>query len=611
MNIKDLKTSYIKAKEAYYNSDPIMSDAKFDALEDKIRALDPKWEELNKTGVKVKKTEVALLHPMPSLNKAYPEHLVKWLAKMKDKHYTIMQKLDGSSLQVAYSNGKPVSVVTRGDGMRGGDISFLIPHLNLPKIEHKADFVMRCEALIQKKKFNKWKEEFDNGRNMINGLLNRKTPHPALKDVDIVALGIFDMPLKAGLMLLDRHGIKTVPRFVASIDSPDTAIAYLQTAKLESSYEIDGLVIAPSAFVLHYENSDKPKSIIAFKVNEDASAKEVKVKKIIWQVSGRGRIIPKIEIEPTEMDGVIVTYCTSHNAKWMMDRGIGPGAIVKVLRSGGVIPKIVDVIKKGKYQAPDIGYSLEGVHYVVKGQQNDKTSRTIVVKNLHKFCTTMGIELLGQKTLASLYDVGVTSALDIIGPDITDFMNSADLGPKQISNIEQELLRVLGNPIPLSKLMVASQCFGVGIGERKLKQIEDAGISMGKLLLHWDKHNELWTLLHKVDGFSNKTVRVMELGMPDFDDFYSIAASLIDVDETLPEVKIKKSTGSLVGQNVSFTGYRDKNHEAWVEAQGGSIVSFGAKTNILLYKADGKESTKVDKARSKGIKVLTFDELKG
>jgi len=54
MTLDEAKALYLKAKEAYYNSKPIMSDAKFDKLEDAIKSKAPKWPELSKTGVKVK-----------------------------------------------------------------------------------------------------------------------------------------------------------------------------------------------------------------------------------------------------------------------------------------------------------------------------------------------------------------------------------------------------------------------------------------------------------------------------------------------------------------------------------------------------------------------------
>ena len=615
MTLTQLKVLYKKAKNHYYNADcnstPLMTDAKFDKLEDMIRQADPDWAELGSTGVKVnKKTEVELSHFMPSLNKQYPEAMPKWLAANPASNYLVMEKLDGSSLQVTYKGGKPIQVVTRGDGIKGGDISFLIPNMKLPRIKDERLLILRCEAIISRSAFKRWESKFDNARNMVNGLLNRRDPHPALKDVDIITLGIYGVPLINGLVFAKSQQLPVVPFKPCDAKNLNTEVLInvLAARKQNSDYEIDGLVIAPSTFFMDYKNSDKPKGITAFKVNLDEDSVEAKVEHVIWQISGRGRIVPKIEIAPTKMDGVIVTYCTAHNAQWMNDRSIGPGAVVKLVRSGGVIPKIVEVLKPGRKVVPDIAHKLQGVHYVVS-EANSDTERVIAVRRIHKFMTTLGIELLAAKTIARLYDSGMTSIKHYIkNHHLKHKFEHAGLGDKQIENILNELHRVLKAPMKMSQLMVATQIFGVGIGERKLKQIEDHGISMMGLLLMSDQDIE--HALKDVSGFSTKTIKLILDGMPKWRKFYEFAAKHLTVDGKLEHKTVIKVKGSLSDQRVSFTGYRSTEDEAWITSKGGEIINFGSKTTILLYKQEGKASTKVDKARSTGIQVLTIEELK-
>ena len=133
-SLDHLKKLYIKASKAYYNTDKtIMSDADFDNLEAKIRKAEPKWEQLAKTGIAVanKKTKAKLEKFMPSLNKIYPDKLPAWLEKHhKIDKWVVMAKLDGSSIQLTYDNGQPSRLLTRGDGVVGGNISFLIPFIN-------------------------------------------------------------------------------------------------------------------------------------------------------------------------------------------------------------------------------------------------------------------------------------------------------------------------------------------------------------------------------------------------------------------------------------------------------------------------------------------------
>lgn len=614
LTLVQAKRKYLQAKEAYYNSDPVMSDAKFDLLEDHIRKLDPKWDQLRKTGVAVKnkKTEVELPEPMPSLGKAYPKDLPKWFGKVNAHDYIVMDKLDGSSVQLTYVKGKPTRLITRGDGLLGGDISFLIPHLNLPVLK-AGDAVFRCEALLTKKTFDKkWADQFDNSRNMVNGILNRRDPHPALKDIQIVVLGAYHMTLPNGLRLAKRMGLHVVPSktFKAEDLTPSNASKILNARREASAFEMDGLVIAPFEFVLSYKSNDKPKNIVAFKFNDEENATVVTVKRIIWQVTGRKRIVPKIEIKPTKMDGVMVKHAAAHNAKWMQDRGLGPGAQVKVLRSGGVIPKIVEVIKKGEFQPPETPYKVDGVHFVVS-QPNQKTVRRIDVLNVVKFMKTLGIELVAGKTADQLYDVGLRIPADYIRAfgqhNLGNLIGQSGYQGKMGSKLYDEIRRVFGSTISLKKLMVASQIFGVGIGERKLSAIEAHGISMYELTNNDDFPSNY---IEQVPGFSGKTSKVLDDGFEEWISFYQMASRYLPhLDGSLPRKK-PATKGKLSGHKFSFTGFRDKDLEAKIVDAGGEVVNFGGQTTDLIYKAGGKASTKVEKAKAKGITVVEVSKFK-
>src|ERR1700737_3106308 len=381
MNLKEQKALYLNANETYVQgADAIMSDAEFDKLEQAIRKVDPDWKHLHKTGAKPdKKTEVALEHFMPSLTKFYPEKIDKWLASRKD--LLIMNKLDGSSVQLIYDKGVPVKLITRGDGTNGGDISFLLPHLNVPKsIKFKGHLVFRCEAVMSRYTFDlKYGKEFQNARNFVNGLLNRMTPHKALADVDIIVLGIYDHEIYDGLQYASKQGFRVVAHSMYDIYLSDR----LSCAREASFYDMDGLVLCEKSFTLAYTNADKAKNIIAYKENvllEEATV--ATVVEIIWQTSAKLRLIPKIKIKPVRIGGTTVTYATCHNAEWMLARSIGPGAQIQIVRSGDVIPKIVGVLKKGTLQLPDVPYKQVGVHFVAIEQSKEDDVRAI-----HKFFT--------------------------------------------------------------------------------------------------------------------------------------------------------------------------------------------------------------------------------
>lgn len=599
---------YLKAKKAYYEDEPGMSDDLFDKLEDNIKRTDPNWPELKKTGVlPQKKTKRELDYFMPSLNKAYPEAIGKWLKVNTQGSFLAMDKLDGSSLQLTYMDGIPVRLVTRGNGTIGGDISFLIPHLNLPRTARKGQHTFRCEAVMYESLFqSKWKKQgFDNSRNLVNGMLNRKTQHDAMADIKIVVLGEYGKSLVSGFARAKELGLLCVWYAVQKKDTDLSAL--LASRKEKSVFNIDGLVVCNPTFKLVYESADKPEGIIAFKFNDEENAAQVRVRQIIWQLSGRRRLIPKIEIDPTEMDGVTVRYCTTHNAKWMIDRGIGPGATVKVLRSGGVIPKIVGVVVKGRVQPPAVAHEWDGVHYVAV-DMNAESEKTIDIENLNKFMGTLGIELIAKKTLGLCYGALPTPLRYVrtwSKGALEETLLECGVGNVMSKKITAEFDRVLGAKIPMRKLMTAFQCFDVGIGERKLAMMEAAGFSLQTLTDVGYAFDSLKT----VPGFAEKSAELILDGLPKWQKLYAVASKYLSIDGALPSKK-KTVVGKLSGECVTFTGYRDKAQEAAIESAGGELVSFGAKTTLLIYKDGGKASSKVEAAKTKGIAVKTFAQLK-
>jgi DNA ligase (NAD+) len=617
--LESLKQLYLEAKEAYYNTEnTIMSDDEFDELEDIIKKYDPKWKELKKTGVSVKKFEAPLYHPAPSLNKAYPEAIHKFINKYSDvKEWVVMDKLDGTSLQLIYKQGRPYKLLTRGDGILGGDVSHLLNALIKAKkipghIPYKEIFVLRLEGVMAKSTFfQKWSKfiledkGFENSRNMVNGIFNRKDSHVALKDIQLVVLGVYNRSLLVGLKQAENAGFEVINYKELRSISTEKLTSLLEQRKIQSEFEMDGLVIAPYDFHYMYKDAEKPKEIIAFKFNNIEEAAEVKVEEVIWQKTRLKRWQPKIRITPTKMDGVMVQNVTAHNPTLMIEKGIGPGAIVKVLRSGGVIPKIVGVIKKAKFVPPPGQYLVKGRFFYML--EHDETTE---IRSIHHFMVSLGIELLAQKTIAKLYEelqfTSPKSYIHLIQKKdsvIDDRLQSAGLGPVQTVKIRKELKRVLCSSIKLKSLMVASGKFENGMGEKRLTQLENHGISMYDLY-HMDK-DKMYNTINNLHGFKEKTTVALVEGIVAFRKWLRPLENLLEIDGKLPVKKIVKQ-GILTGYNISFTTYRDKQQEAKIEELVGKVISFSGKTDILLYKKGNKQSSKIDKA---GDKAMTWEEF--
>lgn len=625
MTLETDKALYLKANKAYNNGESIMKDSEFDTLERRIAKADPKWPPLHKTGAAVgKKVEVRLHEPMPSLAKVYPEGLPKWRAKQKVKRILAMHKLDGSALIARYLKGRCVFLATRGDGELGKDISFLIPYLKLPVVKDKSDFSVRIEAVMKNRVFlKKWKREtpdskegFDNPRNAVSGLLNRTKVHEAMNDIDLVVLGVYHQPLMAGLHWADHQGFTTVERAVEKVDSD--WIKVLEEERKSSAYDIDGLVLAPPEHEFSYVGYGRPKWTVAFKVNDEENADETTVTDVIWQASRTGRWTPKIEIEPVTIGGAVIRFATAHNAQWMNERKIGVGAVVKIVRSGDVIPKIVGVVKAAAQPSHPPGEFYEkGVHYYA----TERSAAADVREILH-FFTVLGIENIARKGVEKLYEGGFTDVLSHVtsyGRRMAGY-TKAGMGEAMTGKIYEECGRVFREDgVTLIKLMNASNCFE-SFGERKLAMIENHFAKKGNAdilrvyvqmkIAQLESEKER-AAIESIKGMGKASARQFFEGLMAFKLWFAPIAKtkLIKVINPVPKKAMVARAGKYVGQKVSFTGYRNKDHEAALEEQGAEVISFSAKTTILIYKAGGKKSGKLAAAEDKGIKVCTFEEL--
>ena len=88
-----------------------------------------------------------------------------------------------------------------------------------------------------------------------------------------------------------------------------------------------------------------PEHAFAFKMVLSDQIAEVKVTDVIWTPSKDGFLKPRVQVEPVILGGVTIEYATGFNAKYIVDNNIGVGAVIKLVRSGDVIPHILAVIR--------------------------------------------------------------------------------------------------------------------------------------------------------------------------------------------------------------------------------------------------------------------------
>lgn len=626
-------TALEKFSEFFHSKNaPLIDDTVFDQFEDLMRGRKSNHAYFKKTGSRIgnKRAEVPLPIPMPSLQQLKTKGSA--LGKFFDTGgtYTVMDKLDGISLLVVYDKGVPSEAYTRGNGKLGQDVSHILPSLKIPKrISIKTRFAARAEAIIHVGTFSKKHDKanakdgkFSAARNMVGGVLNKLPTSKdyaiykrIARDIDVIFYEVMegtssDQPINKQLATLKRLKFHTVWHKVYKTDGLMEELSVLNNTRMkhaEANYEIDGIVVARN--VTYRRTARLPKHAFKFKENSEAAMKVIKVKEVQWNVSRYGKIKPTVIVDPIRLGGVTVTNFTGHNLFYIMNgwkkedakrnmpvRPIGPGAQIRVVRSGQVIPYIVEVVKPARKPAtPDMAYDVKGVEAYFSGTHDDQK-----IKRLAHFYVTLGMDGFKKNTFDLLYNNGYTTPGKIMRATPAKLSKLDKFGDTKVKGFVSEVKRVTAKP-DIVKFIVASG-FLPGFGEERVQAIVDEYPQ----ILRWNKRTSSF-VQKKVEAlrgfkelagqFAKQLPKVFNL------------ADKLGIQLTLP--KKEKAVGNKFSKlRVTFTGVRDKDLQAEIQKQGGTVQSMRADTNLVLIKEEGYTSSKVDKAMEKGIEVMAIDDFR-
>ena len=176
--------------------------------------------------------------------------------------------------------------------------------------------------------------------------------------------------------------------------SNQTLAEQLDLRQLDSHYEIDGLVVESNGPHGHSDTGN-PAFAFAFKKPVREQGTQSRVIAVLWSPSKDGLLKPCVQYEPIQLEGVVMQFATAHNARYVLDNKIGPGAVVEIVRSGDVVPQIVTVTTPATdAQMPDTPYtwSKTGVDAVLVDP--DK-SEIVQIKRLVRF-SEMSISDISQ-----------------------------------------------------------------------------------------------------------------------------------------------------------------------------------------------------------------------
>jgi NAD-dependent DNA ligase len=629
---KTIQFQVLEKFSEYYHArnKPLIEDGYFDKIEQILKNKYPRHAFFKKSGHKAvgnKRQEVKLPSPMPGLQQMQmgSAAFLKFFDDKKAK--VIMDKLDGISLQIVYIDGVPKEAYTRGDSTQGQDISHILPHLRIPrKIPVRGRFGVRTEAIISPSAFDrKHNKETSSGkfgaaRNMVGGVLLKQTSskdYDVYKgyagDIDVVCYEIVEgasasKTISKQLEVLKKLKFKTVwYSFISNQDKESLSSIYASRIKA-CKYEMDGIVVMKD--IVYTRASSLPKHAFKFKENSESAMQEVKVLRVEWETSRTNNIIPTVAIKPIRLGGVQVSNFLGHSLFYIQNgfkksdikknlpvRPIGPGAVLKVVRSGNVIPYIVQVIKaapKGA-QLPDIPYKVSGVHAKYSG-----TDKEPKIKRLAHFFIRLGLDGYKLSTFAKLYDAGYRTPSRIMKLDVEDISRLDKMGDNSARGLVSEVSRVTNKPSFIK--FVDATGYLKSFGQERVQYIVDEYPG----ILKWTNltPKQIETRVLKIKGFKGlasefgkKYHKIMDL------------ADRLGLVLTVPK-KTKATGKKLAGAFITFTGVRDKLLQEYIEDQGGTVQSMRTTTTILVIKDDSYSNAKTIKAEQSGIQVLTVDQFR-
>jgi len=596
----------IHLDDLYYNvGESPISDRRYDMLVDTLKKRDPKYSP--KIGAKLRKDDNRVILPywLGSADKITPNEpdaFYRWKKDNPASKYVVSDKLDGVSCLIVHTSNT-TKLYTRGDGEVGADITYLLPYFKtIPKLQH--DIAVRGELIIKKRIFQqKYRSEYRNARNMVAGLIGAKTARKGLKDVDFVSYEIVGdhMPkMSSQLKQLVKLGFLVVNyKIIKKLTIPILEKIYRE-AKETSSYEIDGMIVQ-SNVPYDRNTSGNPEYMFAFKMLFEDAINETVVQRVEWNVSKWGQLKPVVIVEPIDLADVTINRATAHNAKYVKDNGLGPGAIVKIVRSKDVIPYIVDVVKSVKPQMPNIDYDWDKNHVniVVKSFEN-----TICIKLIAEFFAKLGIKHVSEQTIRKMYNHGLTNLFKILGASKRRLMAIPEFGQKSVDRIYTNIHQGLKN-VKKTTVLGASGVLGFGIGQ---KRMEALFLDYPKLLSDYKTmtRNKLINTIISVEGFSYITAEKIADSLK----FADILIKKLSKYTTWKESK--RVSDNLKGKTFVMTGFRNKTIEEAIAERGGKVTgSVSSKTTALIVKSkQGKLTGKLKKANDLGKPIYTIEEFK-
>jgi DNA ligase (NAD+) len=651
----------------YVLAKPSISDYEFDMLLKELEQLEADHPDLadpdsptKRVGGDITKEFRQLVHtyPMMSLSNTYSEQEIKEFDTRVRKvtgeevEYVCELKYDGVSISLTYREGKLLHAITRGDGIKGDDVTTNVKTIRSIPLRLQGDypreFVIRGEIFMPRDKFDAYNldrvknglEPFANPRNATAGTIKMQdSSEVAMRPLDCFLYSILsdDLPFDNhynNLIKARSWGFK-IPGYIAKCATLDEVIDFIREwdqARKSLPFEIDGVVIKVNKYHQQEElgfTAKSPRWAIAYKYQAEQAT--TRLNSVVYQVGRTGAVTPVANLEPILLAGTIVKRASLHNADIMAKLDVRIGDYVYVEKGGEIIPKImgVDLVRR-KMDLPQINYIThcpecgtklirnegEAAHYC----PNDSGCPPQLKGRINHFISrnALDINTLGEGRIEMLVDQGLVKDV----ADLFDLTYDKLIGlekiieatgekkEKKISFREKTVENILkgideARAVPFDRVL-----FGLGIrfvGQTVAK----------KLAQHFRGIDELKkATLEELTSIDEIGERIAESVLNHFthpDHLQTIErlrkAGLQMEMEKKPELKSEKLKGKVIVATGSLVHFTREGIKEVISQHGGKPVSSVSKNTNILLVGENAGISKLSQAAKLGITVINETEF--
>ena len=655
--IMELREMLNRHNHSYYVlNQPTISDQEFDRLMRELQDLEAAHPEMadplsptQRVGSDLSQGFKQVLHerPMMSLGNSYSiEEVQDFLRRAKDglggEPVEIVgeMKYDGTSISVIYENGRLVRAVTRGDGVRGDDVTAnvitirSIP-LQLPQgVDCPSRFEVRGEILLPWTSFERLNKErafneeplFANPRNAAAGTLKlQNSAEVARRGLDAYFYFLLgdNLPYSTHTEAMDAiksWGFKVAhTETLESIDAVTDFIERWDVERKSLPVATDGLVFKLNS-LRQWRNlgatAKSPRWAIAYKFAPEREC--TKLKSVSYEVGRTGVITPVANLEPVLLSGTIVKRASLHNEDIIRQLDIHDGDMVYVEKGGEIIPKIVGV--DTKQREPDAQPIKFVTHCPVCGTPlqrvegeaawvcpNKWECKPQITGRIEHFVSrhAMNIDGIGEEVAVQLHESGlVNNIADLYDLTVDKLVNLDRFQLKSAQRIMRGIEQ--SRQVPFERVIYALS-------------INFVGETIAKVLAR-NVHN----IDRLMEMSAEELAAIPEIGpkiAQSIVEYFAVESNRNIVERlrwaglqmALSEEELASRTTKLEGKKIVISGvfqhHSREEYKAMIEQNGGKNVSSISKATSFILAGDNMGPAKLEKAQKLGIDIINEDQF--